>query len=264
MQSDSTPLAPVDQARSGGVYTGADNLEVMKDAVNYNRYLLDLIVDHAGGASKIIDFGAGNGTFADPVSRAGFDLTAVELDDVLRAHLSGLGLQVAAATAELPAETFDYAYTLNVLEHITEDVAALRSLRAALKPGARLLVYVPAFPVLYTSMDAKVGHVRRYKRDTLSRSVTAAGFELERVAYADSIGFFATLAFRITDRGTGNINPRMLKLYDRFVFPLSRVIDRLTCRWFGKNLLLVARNPPPAPDQPAQRSLENSRPLPLT
>ncbi len=110
-------------------------------------------------------------------------------------------------------------------------------------PGARLLVYVPAFPVLYTSMDAKVGHVRRYKRDTLARSVTAAGFEIERVEYADSIGFFATLVFRLMDRGTGDINPRMLKLYDRVVFPLSRALDVLTHRWFGKNLVLVARNP---------------------
>lgn len=243
MKSDSTPLITVDQAHAGGAYTGSDNLEVMKEAVNYNRYLLDLIVEHAAKAGRIVDFGAGNGTFAVPVAQAGFDVTAVELDDGLRAHLSGLGLEVAAGAAELPASTFDYAYTLNVLEHIAEDVAALKALRAALKPGARLLVYVPAFPVLYTSMDSKVGHVRRYTRETLSDSVTAAGFELERVEYADSIGFFATLAFRMTDRGTGNVNPRMLKVYDRLMFPLSRTLDRLTSRWFGKNLVLVARNP---------------------
>jgi SAM-dependent methyltransferase len=247
LKSESTPLVTIDQANAGGAYTGAENLEVMKEALNYNRYLLDLIVEHAANAKRIVDFGAGNGTFAVPVAQAGFDVTAVELDDSLRAHLAGVGLAVAAGAAEIPAATFDYAYTLNVLEHITEDVAALKVLRAALKPGARLLVYVPAFPVLYTSMDSKVGHVRRYTRETLSSSVTAAGFELERVEYADSIGFFASLVFRLTDRGTGNVNPRMLKIYDRLVFPISRVLDRLTRGWFGKNLVLVARNPAASP-----------------
>jgi SAM-dependent methyltransferase len=233
----------IDQGKSGGAYTGADNLEVMKEAVNYNRYLLDLIRKHAGAAQKVMDFGAGSGTFAVPTAAAGFDLTAVELDDTLRAQLSTRGLRVAASTAELPDGSIDYAYTLNVLEHISDDVEALRQLRAKLAPGAKLLVYVPAFQVLYTSMDRKVGHIRRYTRGALVRSVTAAGFEIERVEYADSIGFFATLAFRLTDRGSGDINLRLLKIYDRLVFPLSRALDLLTHRWFGKNLALVARNP---------------------
>ena len=224
-------------------YTGTENLEVMRDAVNYNRYLLKLIRRHAGNAKRVIDFGAGNGTFAAPISRLGFDVTAVELDDGLRAHLAQQGLRVAASTADLPAQSFDYAYTLNVLEHIPDDVGALRGLRAKLAPGARLLVYVPAFQVLYTSMDANVGHVRRYSRETLLRAVSAAGFAVEAMEYVDSIGFFATLAFKMTDRGSGTVNPRMLRLYDRIIFPVSRALDRLVYRWFGKNLLLVARNP---------------------
>jgi len=236
-------MTKTDQSQSGQAYTGADNLEVMKDAINYNRYLLDLIRHHADGARTVIDFGAGSGTFAVPNASAGFDLVAVELDDALRAHLAGRGLRVAASTAELPAGSTDYAYTLNVLEHISDDVAALRALRVSLKPGARLLVYVPAFQILYTSMDEKVGHIRRYTRRSLRASVEAAGFAVERVAYADSIGFFATLAFKLADRGSGDINIRLLKIYDRLVFPLSRALDLLTHRWFGKNVVLVARNP---------------------
>jgi 2-polyprenyl-3-methyl-5-hydroxy-6-metoxy-1,4-benzoquinol methylase len=224
-------------------FSGTDNLEVMRDAVNYNRYLLDLIRSHAGNAKRVIDFGAGSGTFAGPISRLGFDITAVELDDGLRAHLAKLGLRVAASTADLPAQSFDYAYTFNVLEHIPDDVEALRGLRAKLAPGARLLVYVPAFQLLYTSMDANVGHLRRYSRDTLTRNVSAAGFVVEAVEYVDSMGFFATLAFKITDRGSGDVNSRLLRIYDRIIFPMSRALDRIVHRWFGKNLLLVARNP---------------------
>jgi len=130
-----------------------------------------------------------------------------------------------------------------VLEHIDDDVAALRAVRAKLKPGGRLLVYVPAFAALYTSMDAKVGHVRRYTRATLSRSVTAAGFVIHDVRYADSLGFLATLVFKLFDNGRGDVNRPLLKLYDRIVFPVSRGIDALTHRWFGKNVVLVASRP---------------------
>ena len=215
----------------------------MRDAVNYNRYLLDLIRHHAGNSKRVLDFGAGSGTFAGPISRLGFEVTAVELDEGLRAHLAKQGLRVAATTADLPAQSFDYAYTFNVLEHIPDDVEALRGLRAKLVPGAFLLIYVPAFQVLYTSMDANVGHVRRYSRETLVRNVSAAGFAVEAVEYVDSIGYFATLAFKLTDRGSGDVNPRMLRVYDRVIFPVSRALDRIVHRWFGKNLLLVARNP---------------------
>jgi SAM-dependent methyltransferase len=236
-------MSPSIQGPAETRFSGTENLEVMRDAVNYNRYLLELIRTHAGNSKRVIDFGAGCGTFAGPVSRLGFEVTAVELDEGLRAHLARQGLRVAARTAELNAESFDYAYTFNVLEHIPDDVEALRGLRAKLLPGARLLVYVPAFQVLYSSMDANVGHVRRYSRDSLVRSVAAAGFAVEAVEFVDSLGYFATLAFKLTDRGSGDVNPRMLRLYDRIIFPVSRVLDRIFHRWFGKNLLLVARNP---------------------
>jgi SAM-dependent methyltransferase len=236
-------MSPSIQGPAETRFSGTENLEVMRDAVNYNRYLLELIRTHAGNSRRVIDFGAGCGTFAGPISRLGFEVTAVELDEGLRAHLAKQGMRVAARTAELNAESFDYAYTFNVLEHIPDDVEALRGLRAKLLPGARLLVYVPAFQVLYSSMDANVGHVRRYSRDSLVRSVAAAGFAVETVEFVDSLGYFATLAFKMTERGSGDVNPRMLRLYDRAIFPVSRVLDRIFHRWFGKNLLLVARNP---------------------
>lgn len=221
-------------------YTGVDNLEVMQDAVNYNRYLLDTVRKYAPPKAKVLDFGAGGGQFAAPLSKQDMDLTALEPDQLLQQRLRAQGLRVVGSTQELPDASFDYIYSLNVLEHIEDDEAALRGLHSKLSANGKLLIYVPAFPVLYTSMDAKVGHVRRYTRDTLMTRVTAAGFHVERVGYADSIGFFATLVFKLSGNKDGNVSLGALKLYDRAVFPLSRSLDLLTRRWFGKNLLLVA------------------------
>lgn len=222
-------------------YTGVENLDVMQDAVNYNRFLLNTVRDLAPRSGRVLDFGAGGGTFAVPMTQLGFDVTALEPDDRLRSRIVAAGVQAIASPDELTDSSLAYAYTLNVLEHIEDDVGALRQMLAKLASGGRLLIYVPAFPVLYSSMDANVGHVRRYTRRTLTAAVTAAGFAIERVAYVDSLGFIATLAFKaIGDRG-GEINPRALRLFDRLVFPLSRVLDYAVHPWFGKNLLLIAR-----------------------
>ena len=220
-------------------YSGVDNLEVMQEAVNYNRYLLTTVREHAPQRGRVLDFGAGGGQFAVPLSQSGMDITALEPDHLLQQRLRAQGIRAVGSTHELADTSLDYVYTLNVLEHIDDDAAALRSLHSKLIENGRLLIYVPAFPILYTSMDAKVGHVRRYTRTTLMARVRAAGFQIDRVAYADSIGFFATLLFKLIGNKQGNVSLGALKLYDRLVFPLSRALDLLTQRWFGKNLLLT-------------------------
>ncbi len=193
----------------------------------------------------MIDFGAGSGTFAIPCAAAGFDVTAVEPDDRLRAMvIARPGSRAVRDAAALPDETFEYAYTLNVLEHIDADVEALRTLRAKLVPGGRLFVYVPAFPVLFTSMDAKVRHVRRYTRATLRASLRRSGLrDSRRSATPTRWALPRRLVFKAFDNGRGDVNRRMLRLYDRVAFPVSRALDALTHRWFGKNLLALAVKP---------------------
>lgn len=233
-----------DSAISGqDAYTGVENLEVMAEAVNYNRYLVDLVVSGGAPGDRVLDFGAGAGTFARPVSAAGFQVTCVEPDDHLRGILAREGMAVADAIGGVPAESADYVYTLNVLEHIEDDMAALRELFRVLRPGGRMLVYVPAFQVLYTSMDRRVGHHRRYRLKPLVEMVRDAGFSIRRAAYADSLGFGAALVYRMADPGDGRVGSRGLKLYDHWVFPLSRRLDTFLGRWFGKNVVIMADKP---------------------
>jgi SAM-dependent methyltransferase len=226
---------------SPALYTGVDNLEVMREAKKYNRFLIDLILDNAPVHARSLDFGAGAGTFAAPVAKRGLDVVALEPDDHLRALVEAQGIHTAADIEQLQPQSFNYIYSLNVLEHIENDVEVLMRLHTRLAQGGTLLIYVPAFPILFSSMDVKVKHVRRYTRLTLARAVTSAGFQIEKLAYVDSLGFFASLAFKAFDNGRGDIDRSALRAYDRFVLPLSFAIDRVMQKWFGKNLLLVAR-----------------------
>ena len=221
-------------------YAGAENLEVMREAVNYNRALLDFVRQRAHTGARIVDFGAGVGTFALPLSAEGFDVECVELDDAQRRAIEARGLQAHRTLDAIAAGSVDFVYTFNVLEHIDDDVAALREIHRVLRDGGSLLVYVPAFQLLFTSMDRRVGHLRRYRRGDLRAKVEAAGFDVGTIEYVDSLGFLATVAYRLLGSSSGDIDRRALRIYDRFAFPASRLADRVLKRALGKNVLLVA------------------------
>ena len=69
----------------------------------------------------------------------------------------------------------------------------------------------------------------------------ASGFRVADARYVDSLGFLAALAYRGLGRADGALDPRSVRLYDRLVFPASRLLDRALHRVVGKNLLLRAR-----------------------
>jgi SAM-dependent methyltransferase len=224
-------------------YSGVVNLELMEAARNYNDFLFRTICAHAPAAGTIIDFGAGTGTFARRLAAIERRVICVEADSALRAGLAGEGFASYSALDELAAEGADYIYSLNVLEHIADDLAALRQLRSRLRAGGRLLLYVPAFPCLFSSMDRAVGHFRRYRRRPLIGLVSGAGFDVMEARYCDSLGFAASLVFKAVGGRDGTVNETALIAYDRLLFPLSRILDRLFSRAFGKNLMIVACRP---------------------
>lgn len=224
-------------------YSGADNLEVMAEARNYNTYLHRLVEQHTTGADHVIDFGAGIGTFAAPLHFAGRKVIAVEPDASQRRHMERLGLHCIEDLSFIEDGWADAIYTVNVLEHVDDDVMALKDLYTKIRSGGKLFIYVPAFQTLFSSMDRKVGHFRRYSLNGLTERVLEAGFNIVKGHYADSLGFFATLLYLWFGSEKGDINRAALKLYDRVVFPVSKFLDVFTSSFFGKNVYLVATKP---------------------
>jgi SAM-dependent methyltransferase len=225
-------------------FEAPDLIEVMEEAVRYNRFLIETLADWGRGAGPLLDFGAGNGRFCVALQERGHAMHAVEPDAPLRARIAERGVDARESLDGFePGARFDGIYTVNVLEHIEDDTGLLRAFYERLRPGGRLLVYVPAFDLLFSANDRRVGHLRRYRRGGLVERVRAAGFELERAEYVDSLGFFAGLAYRFFGNRDGGLDVGAVRLYDGVVFPLSRLFDRLVSCWFGKNLLVTAVRP---------------------
>lgn len=222
-------------------YTGTDNLEVMKEAKNYNQFLCLSIINHTNLNDQILDFGAGIGFFAQKLFERGYTVNCIEPDEQQALMIRNHGITAFNHIDSIKNDSMDFVYSLNVLEHIENDSAALVDIYQKMKPGGKLFLYVPALQILYSSMDKKVGHYRRYNRNNLENIVKKAGFKIIKSRYADSLGFFATLLYKWIGNDAGTINPKSLVIYDRLFFPISRMLDYVLGFLFGKNVMLVAK-----------------------
>jgi len=131
---------------------------------------------------------------------------------------------------------------LDVLEHIEDDREELLRAAEHLAPGGRLAVLSPAYPALYTDYDAKIGHHRRYTRARL-RAVAPRLLREERIENLDCIGALASLANRLMLR-QAEMGAHQLRLWDRAMVPVSRVLDPLLGRTVGRSVLGIWRKPP--------------------
>src|SRR6478672_5928296 len=163
-------------------YSGVDVLEALEGAHNYNDYLTRLICESTE-SKDLIDFGAGIGTFSKRLRTAGYQVKCIEPDPVQRQILEEQGFDTLANITSVPGDSVAFVFSLNVFEHIQDDSVALREIRQKLKPGGTLLIYVPAFACLWTSLDEKLCHHRRYTKKTLRRLVEQEGFAIEHVRY---------------------------------------------------------------------------------
>ena len=233
---------PSSKASSPFQYRGHDILDLLKEARNYNRWLTDQVIAAKPPLiAKIIDLGAGRGTFAEMLRARGLEIDCVEPDPENQAILRERRFSVQATMDEHEAESIDYVYTLNVLEHVPEDEELVRAVFSRLRRGGRLFIFVPAFPILWSRLDDHVEHQRRYRRVPMVAMLRRAGFVVLRSRYADSLGFFAALFFGRSARA--EISPRGIWMYDRLLFPVSRFLDPVLGHFFGKNLMAVCRKP---------------------
>jgi SAM-dependent methyltransferase len=88
-------------------------------------------------------------------------------------------------------QRFDTVLGLNVVEHLADDLRALRSMHNALADGGRAVILVPCGPWLFSSLDQVLGHQRRYTREQLAELAVRAGFSVEALLGFNRIGVVA-------------------------------------------------------------------------
>jgi 2-polyprenyl-3-methyl-5-hydroxy-6-metoxy-1,4-benzoquinol methylase len=237
------------QTSSNKKYYSPNDLLTMEIGLpNYNRNIVQQFHRHAGDKViskdlRILDFGAGTGALAQIwIDEYSIKPDCVEIDPQLTAILKQKGFRVFSNLDEI-SEKYDFIYTSNVLEHINDDLEALNLLAGRMADNSKLAIYVPSFPILFSGLDHKVGHFRRYKKKELVEKVAASGLLVQEVHYCDSVGFFGTLVLKLLQIDTGKAlgSEIFQKFYDSILHPISMMFDQIGMKKIlGKNLLLIA------------------------
>jgi SAM-dependent methyltransferase len=226
-------------------YAGHRILEAMRNAPCYADAVYRMMRSALpASSSRVLDFGAGDGMFAERLLRDGLMVDCVEPDPLNQQSLASLGLAPVADIAALGDHRYDFVYTINVLEHLHDLDRHVADLHRVLHSNGRLFVFVPAFEILWTSLDDEVDHVRRFTRASLTRALVGGGFAIEKCHYFDSLGFPAALGVRALEAVSAfQYSPQTVGFYDRALLPFSLLGDRLFSSVLGKNVVAVARKP---------------------
>ena len=132
----------------------------------------------------------------------------------------------------------DTVISLNVLEHIPDDVAAIGNMAQLLRPGGKLLIMVPALPAIHGTLDDMAVHCRRYTKEELVLKVTAAGFKVDRAYYMNFFGVFSWfIAGRVLRQK--RFDTGMCQALDRVV-PFLKAIESVVPPPLGQSLILIA------------------------
>jgi SAM-dependent methyltransferase len=215
------------------------------EARRYRDYQFSLIGPQLG--ASVLEVGSGLGDFSAMLTGAR-RLVVSDTDPICLAALRsrfGADPRVDVLEVDLDAEValtekVESVLAMNVLEHILDDVAALRALGELLVPSGAVVLWVPAYPALYGDFDRMVGHHRRYTPATLQATVEAAGLLPELLRPVNLLGGIAWWA-AVRRGGAGSASERLVRAYDRLVIPLTQTLERHWTPPFGQSLLCVAR-----------------------
>jgi len=232
---------------SHDIYTdpGAAILDSLARANRFNKWMAETIRPFLG--ERVLELGAGIGNMTQYLCRARKLYLATDVDDE---HLARLrvrfrarpNLQSSKCDLRDPADfaplrdSFDTVVCLNVVEHIDNDLAALRNIHSALERGGRAIILVPQDQAVYGTLDKVLGHYRRYSAAELGERMHQAGFRVERIFEFNRItrpGWYVN-GRMLKRRGFGRIQ---LRIFDSLV-PLWRRIDGVL-PWPGTSIIAV-------------------------
>ena len=167
---------------------GGEILERLNRAPRFNRWMADVVRPYLG--DRVLEIGAGRGNlsihFMPRTVYWATDVNPHYLEFLTTLRPTRPYMKVGYTDAQkfetFPAgQGFDSAVCLNVVEHVPDDVGALRNIWNVLELGGRAIVLVPQGPKLFGTLDEALGHCRRYTEDQLSELAKQAGFKVEEM-----------------------------------------------------------------------------------
>lgn len=156
------------------------------------RELILHLLEGAPKTSSILEIGCSTGLLMEAFMRAGFQhLTGIDVSpaaiEQCRLRQAGTALVMNGSHTSFTNRNFDVIVASDVLEHLADDAEALAEWARLLKPGGKLVVFVPAFQFLWGPHDVRNLHRRRYSYTALNNVLRTSGFRILRLSYWNSM-----------------------------------------------------------------------------
>jgi len=228
-----------------------DELELFSLAENWKNYWSDQIVPYLG--SRILEVGAGLGgttrLLLSKVSKL-TDWIALEPDNKLAEKIlpnisdnneykEKVKVEVNILSNFDKEDKFDSLLYIDVIEHIENDKKEIQLAIDTLSVGGYLIIVVPAHNFLFSPFDTAIGHFRRYSRKSLANLIPDNA-EIVIHRYLDSLGLFLSLGNKLFLKQSYPTKKQIL-FWDKFIIPVSKVLDRILFFGVGKSVLLISK-----------------------
>ena len=174
---------------------GSHILARLSRAPRFNAWLADTIKPYCG--DRVLEIGSGVGNIAKKLMPRSH-YVASDINPLYLQTLSNLGADrpymkvafcdVTDVKSFPDNEQFDTVISLNVIEHIDDDRAALNNIKSRLASKGRAIVLVPQGPRNFGTLDEVLGHRRRYTRESLTKLASDCGFEVREILEFNRIG----------------------------------------------------------------------------
>lgn len=221
--------------------------QAMPHARNYHEWVFRSFARYLAPGSAL-EVGSGHGVYARKLAAVVDEVIVSDIDpiaiDRIRHELRDLPriryLVMDGVVPSTVGTAVDNVVLVNLLEHVERDEEFLASCHDVLRPGGTLVVFSPAFPLLYSRMDREAGHHRRYTIKSLERALTEGGFEVVHSRLFNAVGFFGWVMNKIVGSGIHSPSTNaQITLYDRAV-PVLCHVDRFL-PFVGQSVLSIGR-----------------------
>lgn len=223
-----------------------ETFQLLEKAERYNAFIVSLFADQIAGRS-VLEIGCGNGVMTRHLACFAKRIYGNDINENILGSFKDRFKNNPAiesffgdivSQAAFPYQV-DCIVLINVLEHIQDDQKAIQTLRNYLAPEGRIIIFVPAFAALFSDLDRRFLHYRRYRRPSLVRLLNESGFSVEKIKYVNFSGFWGWWLNHKLLKKT-QFNPRQVEFFDRYLVPLEKIL----AHWplpFGQSLWCIVK-----------------------
>jgi len=150
---------------------------------------------------------------------------------------------------KLGKNKFDNIISLDVLEHIKDDVKVINNMHSVMKKNGRLILAVPALTFMWGQRDVKFSHYRRYSKKSLVKKLSENGFVIDKIWYWNFLGALVAMVKKASgvyfDEDTIRTSRHPIAKIINFCLDMYlRVFENNIPLPFGLNLIVVAHKKP--------------------